>query len=62
MVKSSFGAAASDNCPYFYFCDMVLVETTCDGKKKMYEMLGKLKPVHIMQLPPGRDSNMSLQF
>lgn len=62
MVKSSFGAAASDNCPYFYFSDMVLAETTCDGKKKMYEMLGKLKPVHIMQLPPGRDSNMSLQF
>ena len=38
----------------FYFSDMVLAETTCDGKKKMYELMGELKHCHIMQLPPGR--------
>ena len=26
-------------------------ETTCDGKKKMYEMLGEFKPVYVMELP-----------
>jgi benzoyl-CoA reductase/2-hydroxyglutaryl-CoA dehydratase subunit BcrC/BadD/HgdB len=26
-------------------------ETTCDGKKKMYELLGRIKDVHVMRLP-----------
>ena len=26
-------------------------ETTCDGKKKMYELMDRLRPTHIMQLP-----------
>lgn len=51
----------SDTCPYFYFSDMILAETTCDGKKKMYEMLGELKYTHVMQLPPGRSGNTSLE-
>ena len=37
MVKASYGMAASDKCPYFHFSDMVVAETTCDGKKKMLE-------------------------
>lgn len=56
LIKSSYGLALSDACPYFYFSDMILAETTCDGKKKMYELMGRLKPVHIMQLPHNTDS------
>ena len=26
-------------------------ETTCDGKKKMYEMLADFKPVYVIELP-----------
>ena len=36
MVKASYGFAVSDKCPFFYFSDVVVGETTCDGKKKMY--------------------------
>lgn len=54
LIKSSYGFAYTDTCPYFYFSDLILAETTCDGKKKMYELLGELKPVHVMQLPPGQ--------
>lgn len=57
LIKSSYGLAASDACPYFYFSDLILAETTCDGKKKMYELMGKLKPTHVMQLPPGREGD-----
>ena len=32
LIKSSYGLALSDACPYFYFSDMILAETTCDGK------------------------------
>lgn len=51
LIKSSYGLAMSDSCPYFYFSDMILAETTCDGKKKMYELMGRLKPTHVMMLP-----------
>ncbi len=54
LIKSSYGYAVSDTCPFFYFADMIMAETTCDGKKKMYELMGKLKYTHVMQLPPGR--------
>ncbi len=33
------------------FSDLVVGETTCDGKKKMYEMLADFKPVHVVELP-----------
>lgn len=59
LIKSSYGFAITDKCPYFYFSDVLLAETTCDGKKKMYELMGKIKPMHIMNLPQtakGEDS------
>ena len=30
---------------------MYVGETTCDGKKKAYEILGKDVPMHIMDVP-----------
>jgi benzoyl-CoA reductase/2-hydroxyglutaryl-CoA dehydratase subunit BcrC/BadD/HgdB len=51
LIKASYGFAATDKCPYMYFSDLVVGETTCDGKKKMYELLGEIKDVHVMQLP-----------
>ena len=51
LIKSSYGFGKTDKCPYFYFSDMVIGETTCDGKKKMFELMGEYKPVHVMQLP-----------
>jgi benzoyl-CoA reductase/2-hydroxyglutaryl-CoA dehydratase subunit BcrC/BadD/HgdB len=51
LIKSSYGFAITEKCPYTYFADLIVGETTCDGKKKMYEMLGKIKNVHVMQLP-----------
>lgn len=62
LIKASYGAAVTDKCPFFYFSDMVLAETTCDGKKKMYELMGELKHCHIMQLPPGRYGKGALEF
>ncbi len=51
LIKSSYGFAKTDKCPFFYFSDLIVGETTCDGKKKMYEYLGEFKPVHVMELP-----------
>ncbi|MDR1885740.1 MAG: 2-hydroxyacyl-CoA dehydratase family protein [Synergistaceae bacterium] len=51
LIKASYGYAYTDTCPYFALSDAVVGETTCDGKKKMYEYLGEIKPVYVMQLP-----------
>ena len=51
LIKASYGFAITDKCPYFYFSDMIVGETTCDGKKKMYEFLSDIKKTHVMQLP-----------
>ncbi|MBE5983639.1 MAG: 2-hydroxyacyl-CoA dehydratase, partial [Paenibacillaceae bacterium] len=34
LIKSSYGFAITDKCPYMYFSDLVVGETTCDGKVK----------------------------
>lgn len=62
LIKSSYGFAASDTCPYFHFSDLIIGETTCDGKKKMFELLSKIKQVHVMNLPqiPDRESSLKL--
>ena len=57
LIKSSYGFALTDKCPYTYFSDLIVGETTCDGKKKMYELLGELKPTYILHLPQGHDSD-----
>ena len=62
LIKSSYGFALTDTCPYFHFCDIVIGETTCDGKKKMYELLNELRPTHVMQLPQDAKHEMSREL
>ena len=57
LIKSSYGFAKADKCPFFYFSDLVVAETTCDGKKKMYEYMSEFKPVYLMQLPNTQDED-----
>jgi benzoyl-CoA reductase/2-hydroxyglutaryl-CoA dehydratase subunit BcrC/BadD/HgdB len=51
LIKASYGFAVADKCPYMYFSDLVVGETTCDGKIKMFELLGKIKNTYVMELP-----------
>lgn len=51
LIKSSFGFALEDSCPYLAASDIVIADTTCDGKKKMFELLAERKSMFILQLP-----------
>jgi len=51
LVKSSFGFKLSRTCPYIQASDFVVGETTCDGKKKMYEILADYHPTYVMEVP-----------
>jgi len=51
LIKSFVGFKLSRLCPYIESCDLVVGETTCDGKKKAYEIFEDYAPVYVMEVP-----------
>ena len=51
LIKSSFGFIELKTCPFFELTDAVVGETTCDGKKKMFELIEQHRPLYVMDLP-----------
>ncbi|MBU1003644.1 MAG: 2-hydroxyacyl-CoA dehydratase family protein [Proteobacteria bacterium] len=51
LIKSFIGFKLARLCPYLESCDLVVGETTCDGKKKAYEAFADLAPLHVMEVP-----------
>jgi len=51
LIKSSFGFKLGRICPYVQASHLIVGETTCDGKKKMFEILNQYQPVHVMDVP-----------
>lgn len=62
LIKSSYGFAVTDTCPFFHFSDLIIGETTCDGKKKMFEIMQEIKPVYVMQLPHLHQLDAALEL
>lgn len=60
LIKSSYGFAVTDTCAFFRASDIIIGDTTCDGKKKMFELLSRKKTTHVLQLPQNLDSEMSM--
>ncbi|MCL6611266.1 MAG: 2-hydroxyacyl-CoA dehydratase family protein [Peptococcaceae bacterium] len=61
LIKSFMGFKLARVCPYFESCDLVVGETTCDGKKKAFEILSDYVPVHVMEVPQmKREKDRSL--
>ncbi len=51
LIKSSFGFKLGRICPYVQASHLIVGETTCDGKKKMFEILNEYQPVYVMEVP-----------
>jgi benzoyl-CoA reductase/2-hydroxyglutaryl-CoA dehydratase subunit BcrC/BadD/HgdB len=60
LIKSSFGFIKTDTCPFYALSQAIIGETTCDGKKKMFELISHIKPTHIMDLPQLPDEEEAL--
>ena len=64
LIKSAFGFKLAKICPYFEAADFVAGETTCDGKKKVWELLSDHIPTYVMEIPNMRreiDENLWLK-
>jgi benzoyl-CoA reductase/2-hydroxyglutaryl-CoA dehydratase subunit BcrC/BadD/HgdB len=68
LIKSSFGAIVNGSCsgdlacPHFSMVDAIVAEATCDGKKKMYELLPEYIPTYVLDLPQKTDSKTSVDY
>ena len=51
LVKSTLGLAFSKTCPYGPIVDLEVGETTCDAKKKTWDVVGDEDSFHVMELP-----------
>lgn len=55
LIKSTFGYHIEKTNPFLEWADLVVAETTCDGKKKMFELMGESRPMHVLALPHRPD-------
>jgi benzoyl-CoA reductase/2-hydroxyglutaryl-CoA dehydratase subunit BcrC/BadD/HgdB len=51
LIKSTYGYHLRKANPFLEMADLIVAETTCDGKKKMYELMGRTRPMYILELP-----------
>ncbi len=51
LIKSFLGFRLARLCPFTNSCDLIIGETTCDGKKKAYEIFNDFMPIYIMEVP-----------
>ena len=55
LIKSTYGFHVQRKNPFLEMADMVVAETTCDGKKKMYELMSETRTMHVLELPQKPD-------
>ncbi len=51
LIKSTYGYSVTHSNPFLEMAELIVAETTCDGKKKMYELLAETRPMHVLELP-----------
>ena len=52
LIKAFMGFKLAGLCPYVELSDLLVGETTCDGKKKAYEIFNEItKKVYVMEIP-----------
>ncbi len=55
LIKSTYGYHLLGTNPFLEMADLIVAETTCDGKKKMFELMEESRPVYLMELTQKQD-------
>ncbi|MFW5739127.1 MAG: 2-hydroxyacyl-CoA dehydratase, partial [Myxococcota bacterium] len=56
LIKSFVGFKLARLCPFTESCDLIVGETTCDGKKKTYEAFAEHVNMYIMEVPQQKNA------
>lgn len=62
LIKSTYGYCVQGTNPFLEWADLVVAETTCDGKKKMFELMAARKPMYVLELPQKPDEPEALTY
>jgi len=58
LIKAFMGFKLSGLCPYVEMTDLIVGETTCDGKKKAYEIFDEItKKMYVMEIPNMKNAS-----
>ncbi len=55
LIKSTYGYHKEKANPFLEWSSLIVAETTCDGKKKMYELMAEERDMHVLELPQKPD-------
>ena len=59
LVKSAMGFSSQKGLKAFDMCDVVIIPTTCDAKRKLGEELSAFKEVWMLELPHIKNADFS---
>ena len=62
LIKSSYGFAITEKCAFFNNSEFIIGETTCDGKKKMFELMETFKPTVVLEVPQSAKGETQKKF
>ena len=62
LIKSTYGYNVQKSNPFLEMADLIVAETTCDGKKKMFELLSESHDMYILELPQRADDPAALDY
>lgn len=61
LIKSTYGYHIQQANPFLEMADLVVAETTCDGKKKMYELMAQSRPMYVLELPQKPEDDGAME-
>ncbi len=62
LIKSTYGYHKQGNNQFLEMAALIVAETTCDGKKKMYELMAESRPMHVLELPQQQDPDAARAY
>jgi benzoyl-CoA reductase/2-hydroxyglutaryl-CoA dehydratase subunit BcrC/BadD/HgdB len=61
LIKSCYGMSLMDS-PHIDLVDLIIVPTTCDGKKKLAEIFADSKPTWVLEVPHTNETPQARQL
>ncbi len=62
LIKSTYGYHVQKSNPFLEMAALIVAEDTCDGKKKMYELMADTRPMYVLELPKRQGAAHALAY